>query len=88
MNKKKWHLELECKPDFEMAMKRIYAWYEGEIIDRSPVRFSSHNAEFNTLAVNKTRWSSLKERWFDAEYQVESFLKSLDGKTLRNSFQY
>ena len=31
-------------PDFEMAMKRVYAWYEKEIIDRAPVRFVAHNA--------------------------------------------
>ena len=36
-------LELESKPDFVACMKRIYAWYDGEILDRVPVRFSAHN---------------------------------------------
>jgi len=27
-------MELEKKPDFEPCMKRIYAWYNQEIIDR------------------------------------------------------
>ena len=28
-----WDIELESKPDFNQAMKRIYAWYEQEIIE-------------------------------------------------------
>jgi len=43
---KKWTLELEQKPDFDNAMERIYAWYEQEMIDRPPIRFSAHNAEY------------------------------------------
>ncbi len=39
-----WNMELEGMPDFDMAMKRIYAWFEGEILDRPPVRFVAHNA--------------------------------------------
>ena len=35
-----WNLEIESKPDFEIAMKRIYAWFEQEVIDRPPIRFS------------------------------------------------
>ncbi len=42
-----WPIELEGKPDFEQAMQRVYAWYEGEILDRVPVRFMAHNAAFN-----------------------------------------
>jgi len=79
-DKKWWNLELEGMPDFEMAMKRIYAWYEGEIIDRVPVRFSSHNAEYEIVNGDKSRWKNLKERWMDVEYQVESFIKSIEGK--------
>ena len=37
-----WNLELEGKPDFEKAMQRIYAWYNQEMIDRPPIRFSAH----------------------------------------------
>jgi len=40
-----WNVELEQKPDFEQCMKRIYAWYNQEIIDRAPIRFGAHNAE-------------------------------------------
>ncbi len=79
---KRWNLELDSKPDFEKAMQRVDAWYQGEIIDRPPVRFSSHNAEFNTIGQEEPKWNSLEERWFDIEYQVESYIRSLEGKTL------
>jgi len=74
-----WNLELECKPDFEMSMKRIYAWYEGEIIDRAPVRFTAHNSFVNEKK-SKHRWTNIKDKWLDVEFQVESFLQSLTGK--------
>lgn len=76
-----WNLELEGKPDFDLAMKRIYAWYEGEIIDRVPVRFSSHNAEYEIIDENRNRWESLKDRWFDTEYQVEKYVKAIENRT-------
>lgn len=75
-----WDLELKCMPDFEMSMKRVYAWYEGEIIDRPPVRFMAHNAFLEEA--NKVYPSdNLKDRWFDAEFQVDTFIKSIEGKT-------
>jgi hypothetical protein len=55
-------------------MKRIYAWYNQAIIDRAPIRFSAHNSEYNETHVLKGRsWNSLKERWWDTEYQLELF---------------
>ena len=70
-------MELQCKPDFEQAMKRVAAWFEHELLDRPPVRFSEHNADFagsHTLA-GRT-WPDLKSRWFDAEFQVDFFIES------------
>jgi hypothetical protein len=75
-----WDLELDCKPDFEKAMQRIYAWYHQEMIDRPPARFSAHNAEYTISPHLKKVWPSLKERWFDAEYQVDLFIDSIKGK--------
>lgn len=75
-----WNLELEGKPDFEMAMKRIEAWFAGEILDRPPIRFSSHNAEYDEADRDNSRWGSLKERWFDTEYQVEKYIRSIQNK--------
>lgn len=74
-----WNLELEGMPDFEMAMKRVYAWYEKEIIDRPPVRFMAHNAFVEQANVAYPS-ANIKDRWFDAEFQVETYLKSIAGK--------
>jgi hypothetical protein len=69
-----WEVDLEKKPDFKKSMNRIYAWYNQAIIDRAPVRFSAHNAGFNEAQVLKGRtWNSLRDRWFDTEYQLELF---------------
>ncbi|MBK8881953.1 MAG: hypothetical protein IPN67_06065 [Bacteroidales bacterium] len=75
-----WNIELNCKPDFERCMQRIYAWYDQEIIDRPPIRFSAHNAEYSVSPHLKKMWSSLKERWFDSEYQVDLFIDSIKDK--------
>ena len=76
-----WDMELESKPDFTDAMKRIYAWYEQAIIDRAPVRFTRHNAEFETSEdIWKPQWRDLKDKWFDEEYQVDKYLRELKGK--------
>jgi len=74
-------LELEGKPDFEEAIYRIESWFNHEKLDRPPVRFAEHNADFaasHTLA-GRT-WPSLKARWFDAEFQVDFFLESIQGR--------
>jgi hypothetical protein len=69
-----WNIELEQKPDFEKSMKRIYAWYNQELMDRPPIRFSAHNAEYSEVHMLKGRsWKSLKDRWWDTEYQLELF---------------
>ena len=80
MENDNWILELEGKPDFEMAMKRIYAWYNQSIIDRVPIRFSAHNAEYIQHEYKGKKWNSLKERWFDAEYQVDYFIRSIENQ--------
>lgn len=76
----KWNLELETMPGFEQAMQRVYAWYEGEVIDRPPVRFTAHNA-FVEAANSAYPSGRLRDRWFDAEYQIETFAQSIAGKT-------
>ena len=77
-----WHLvEIEEMPQFEMALKRVNAWYESEIIDRPPVRFIAHNAFLNAAKQDISNLSA-KEReawWFDVELQVDLFLKSIEG---------
>ena len=75
-------MELENKPDFDAAMKRIEAWFEGEVLDRVPVRFSAHNAFLDTGA-DQAGYSpeELRARWMVPEYQVSQFLSSIEGRT-------
>lgn len=77
-----WNVELEQKPDFDQCMKRIYAWYEQQIIDRAPIRFSAHNQEYDSAKVlNGYKFNSLKERWWNTEYQLELFEHQLKHST-------
>jgi hypothetical protein len=58
-------------------MRRIDAWFAHELLDRPPVRFSEHNAEYaGSRALAGRTWPDLKSRWFDAEFQVD-YLPSL-----------
>jgi len=61
-----------------MCCQRIEAWFQQEIIDRVPIRFHRHNAEYD-LVMNSSKHTSLKERWIDAEFQAQSFLDSIRG---------
>jgi len=73
-----WNVELVQKPDFDQCMKRIYAWYNHEIIDRAPIRFSAHNSDFSGGHEMKGRtWKSLRDRWWDTEYQLDLFEQEL-----------
>jgi hypothetical protein len=77
-------MDLITKPDFEKAMERIEAWFEGSIIDRAPVRFSRHNAFADITAYDEStgeKWPSLKDRWFDVDYQLNRFIKSIESRT-------
>jgi hypothetical protein len=76
-----WDMELATKPDFGRAMQRIEAWYQQEIIDRPPIRFSTHNADYAVAPrIRQRTWPDLKARWFDAEFQVDFFLESLANR--------
>lgn len=81
INKNNWRdIELEKKPDFEKSMERIYAWYNQEMVDRAPIRFSAHNAEYaegHKLADYK--FNSLKERWCNVQYQLDVFERGLEN---------
>ena len=77
-----WEVEIEGMPHFEMAMKRVYAWFENEIVDRPPVRFMAHNAflEQATEDITHLSRSEKKDWWFNAELQVDLFIKSIEGR--------
>lgn len=84
MKKGNWdNYNLMTKPDFKQSMDRIEAWYFMDIIDRAPVRFHRHNAQFDDVNIQNKKWPTLKDRWFDTEYQVESFIGSIKGKSFQ-----
>jgi hypothetical protein len=31
-------------PGFDLAMQRVYAWFNNQILNRPPIRFQAHNA--------------------------------------------
>lgn len=75
-------MELQGKPDFEQAMKRVEAWFAHDMIDRPPVRFAVSDADFSMLPAPAGRmWPDLKAKWFDAEFQVDFFLEAIRGRT-------
>ena len=77
-----WTVEIEGMKDFDMSMKRVYAWYENEIIDRPPVRFVAHNAFLESAKedISQLPPAEKKAWWFDAEIQIELFIKSIEGR--------
>jgi len=77
-----WTVEIEGMPHFETAMKRVYAWYDNQIIDRPPVRFMAHNAFLETAKKNIASLSITEREawWFNAELQVDLFLQSIEGR--------
>ena len=82
MPQDRWSIEIEAMPNFEMAMKRVDAWYQNELIDRPPVRFIAHNAFLETAKQDISNYSSCEKEswWFDAELQVDLFIRSIAGK--------
>ena len=79
---KPWNVELECMPHFLKAMERISAWLEGEVVDRVPIRFSQHNADFASKEYHKT-WKTMKDRWMDTEFVVNDYVARLGDRPLQ-----
>ena len=79
---RRWLLEVAWKPDLEQCMDRILAWFEQQVIDRPPVRFYKHNAQYEAgETLDRLRWPTLQDRWFDVEYQLESFERAAEAAT-------
>ncbi len=78
----RWSVEIEGMDDFDLSMKRVYAWYENEIIDRPPVRFVAHNAFLEAAKEDISQLSPAGKKawWFDGEVQVDLFIKSIAGR--------
>jgi hypothetical protein len=77
-----WSVEIEGMPGFDMAMQRVYAWYQNEVIERPPIRFEAHNAFLEAAKEDISNLSKegKKAWWFDAETQVALFEKSIEGR--------
>jgi hypothetical protein len=69
-------------PHAKEAMQRVDAWYHCEIVDRAPIRFMAHNAFLDT-GVDYAALSpeERRARWFDVEFQVDLFERSIEGRT-------
>lgn len=79
-------MNLKTKPDAEKAFERINAWLAHEIIDRVPVQFHSFDMTLKTDN-SMSNWDSLKDRWFDSEYQINRFIKTIGQRNfLAESF--
>jgi hypothetical protein len=68
----------QFKPDFDTCMARINAWYEQRIIDRPPVRFFHHDIEYEKHRTVKGPWKTIEDRWLDVDFQVQTFIDSLE----------
>ena len=79
-------LHLKNKPDAEKAFERINAWLEQGILDRAPVQFHSFDMTLKT-DMSMSNWDSLKDRWFDSEYQINRFIETVKQRNfLAESF--
>lgn len=79
----RWTVEIEGMADFDMSMKRVYAWYENEVIDRPPVRFVAHNAFLEAAKEDISQLSAAEKKawWFDVEMQIDLFERSIEGRS-------
>jgi hypothetical protein len=82
-----WPMDLEFKPDFDQAIRRVYAWYEGEMLDRPPVWFGRDAAVTGrrdpgaAFKASPGRWPTLKDCWFDTEFIVGDFVRFCEHTT-------
>jgi hypothetical protein len=76
-----WPIEIEGMPDFTLSMKRVYAWYQNQILDRPPVRFIAHNAFLEAAKQDISAFSRQEKEdwWFNVELQVDLFERSFAG---------
>lgn len=66
-------MPIENIDDWEMRIARQDAFWYGEIIDRPVVNMAISRGTLPE--VEEKKYASLRERWFDAEYQAEQALR-------------
>jgi hypothetical protein len=68
-------LELSTKPDLSRTLARFDAFWSGEMADRPPI--SAWVSPKRRAEKPVKQHASLRERWLDAEFQVDSVIASL-----------
>ncbi len=71
-------MDLNIIEQYDVILDRYRAWLECDIIDRPPVWINVEQG--HDRIDDLSSHCSLKERWFDGEYQVEQFSKRNDEK--------
>lgn len=67
---------LRMKPDFDKTIARFEAWWHGAIVDRPPVSLWVN--PIRTTAGTRSHHRTLRDRWLDPEFAVESFLAVME----------
>jgi len=64
-------MPIENIPDYEMRLKRQDAYWDMEVLDRAVVCMYIPNEKSTVKLPAQRNWKTLKDRWFDAEYNAE-----------------
>lgn len=65
-------MELEFKKDFNLAQKRLEAWWNCEIIDRPCIQMTVENEEYRVKNSElEKEHESWRDRWFDLNFQLQ-----------------
>jgi hypothetical protein len=61
----------EFKPDYEQVRRRMDAWWECAVTDRTLTSITFPKPEDERVPVPRKEHDSLRERWLDSEYNAE-----------------
>lgn len=71
---------LEFKPDLEMTMRRMEAFWEGEVLDRPVIQFHLEKPPAEQNSPPASRHPTSRARWLDAGYQAQHALARLSSR--------
>ena len=69
------HDELEFKPDWPQAARRLEAWWDCQVIDRAAIQVTAPRAGVERRPVPEP--ASLLERWTSVEYALDAALERM-----------
>jgi len=70
----------DLKPDFEVTLKRMDAFWERELLDRPLVQFTLYKPPDERVPLPPSRHANPAARWLDAQYQAEWQLVNLSNQ--------